>query len=131
MKEYSLEYFSSRGLAFALMKEEKILYKSKKPRLLPLLFCLKKYKKQMRGAMVYDKVIGRAAALLLVYGGVKKVLTPLISRGALQVLARGGAEVEYEKIVKNILNIKGDDLCPMEKLSQGKGVVEFAKIMGV
>ena len=85
----------------------------------------------MRGAVVYDKVVGRAAALLLAYGKVKKVLTPLISRGGLLVLKRGGIKVEYKKMVKNILNSAGDDLCPMEKLSQGKNSVEFAKIMKV
>ncbi|HRY52577.1 MAG TPA: DUF1893 domain-containing protein [Candidatus Portnoybacteria bacterium] len=131
MKEYSLDFFLAKGWAFALVKENKIIYRSKKQRLLPLLFCLKNYKAQMRGAMVFDKVVGRAAALLLVCGGVKKVITPLISRNALQVLARGGAEVKYQKIVKNILNMKGDDLCPMEKLSQGKKAEEFAKIMKV
>lgn len=131
MKDYSLDFFLAKGWAFALVKGDKIIYKSKKQRLLPLLFCLKKYKAQMRGSMVFDKVIGRAAALLLIYGGVKKVLTPTISRGALQILARGGAEIKYQKIVKNILNQAGDDLCPMEKLSQGKNSVEFAKLMKV
>jgi hypothetical protein len=126
-----LEYFIDKKLAFALIKENKILYKSKKQRLEPLLFCLKKYKKQMRGAMVFDKVVGRAAALLLCYGGVKKVLTPTITRNALVVLARGGAEVKYKKIVKNILNRTGDDLCPMEKLSRGKTVKIFAKTMKI
>lgn len=131
MKEYNLDFFLAKGLAFALAKGGKIIYKSKKQRLLPLLFCLKKHKAQMRGALVFDKVIGRAAALLLIYGGVKKVLTPLISRGALAVLKRGGAEVEYGKIVKCILNIKGDDLCPMEKMSKGKSAAEFAKMMKI
>ena len=107
------------------------MYKSKKQRLLPLLFCLKKYKTQMRGAVVYDKVVGRAAALLLVYGGVRKILTPTISRNALLVLKRGGAEVEYKKIVKNILNNAGTDLCPMEKLSRGKSANDFAKTMKI
>ena len=83
----------------------------------------------MRGATVYDKVVGRAAALLLAYGGVARVLAPLISRGGLAVLRRGGAVVEYQKIVKNITNIKGDDLCPMERLSQGKSVEEFQKLL--
>ena len=83
----------------------------------------------MRGSTVFDKVVGRAAALLMIYGGVKKVMTPLISRGALIVLKRGGAKVEYQKIVKCILNVKGDDLCPMEKMSRGKSSKEFAGIM--
>lgn len=85
----------------------------------------------MRGATIFDKVVGRAAALLLIHGGVKKVLTPTISRWALAVLKHGGAKAEYDKVVKNILNRAGDDLCPMEKMSQDKTVIEFARFMKV
>jgi hypothetical protein len=129
MKSYNLDYFSSRGWAFALVKEGKILYHSKSQGLRPLIFCIKNYKAQMRGATVYDKIIGRAAALLLCYGGVKKVLTLVISRGALIVLQRGGAEVKYGKITRQIFNQQGTDLCPMEKLSRGKSVQKFCKIL--
>ena len=129
MKEFDLKYFSEKSWAFVLIKNDLVLYRSKKQRLLPLLFCLKKYKIQMRRATIFDKVVGRAAALLLIYGGVKKVLTPTVSQGALIVLRRGGAKIEYGKIVKNILNRAGDDFCPMEKLSQGKNANDFAKIM--
>ena len=125
-----LKYFIDKKLAFALIKGGKVIYKSKKQRLAPLIFCLKKHKAQMRGATVFDKVVGRAAALLLIYGGVKKVMTPLISRGALIVLARGGAEIEYKKIVKRILNAAGEGLCPMEKMSRKKSPKELAKILG-
>lgn len=83
----------------------------------------------MRGAIVYDKVVGRAAALLLVYGGVKKILANVISRNALVLLQRGGARIEYKKIVKNILNRAGDDLCPMEKLSREKTAQQFYRIL--
>lgn len=96
-----------------------------------MLFCLKKFKAQMRGAMIFDKIIGRAAALLLSYSGAKKILTPVITRNALAILQRGGAEIKYDKIVKNILNLAGDDLCPMEKLSCGKTVEEFLTIIKV
>ncbi|KKT24909.1 MAG: hypothetical protein UW11_C0038G0010 [Parcubacteria group bacterium GW2011_GWA2_43_9b] len=126
-----LQYFVDKKLTFVLIKRNRVIYKSKKQRLAPLLFCLGKYKAQMRGATVFDKVVGRAAALLLVYGGVKKVMAPLISRGALAILKRGGAEVEYGERVENILNRLGDDLCSMEKLSQGKNAFKFAKIMKI
>jgi hypothetical protein len=131
MKKYNLDFFTSKVWAFALVKENEIFYKSKKQRLEPLLFCLRKYKKQMRGARVFDKVVGCAAARLLLYGRVSEVLTPTISRRALLILQRGGAKVEYRKIVKNILNQKGDDLCPMEKLSRIKSAKNFIKFMKV
>ncbi len=127
----NLDYFIKKGWSFALIRGGKILYRSKSQGLRSLIFCVKNYRRQMRGAVVYDKVVGRAAALLLVYGGVKKVLMPIISRGALLILQRGGAETEYKKIVRHILNQRGSDLCPMEKMSRGKSIEEFCSLVGI
>lgn len=124
-----LQYFTDKKLAFALIKKGKILYKSKSQGLKPLIFCVKNYKTQMRGATIYDKVIGRAAALLLVYGRVKEVMTPLINEDAIKTLHKNRIRISYTKKVKHIMNRQGNDLCPMEKLSQSKSSVEFAKIM--
>lgn len=128
MTEFNLEYFAAKKISFALIKKGRLIFQSKDQGLKPLIFCFKNHKAQMRGGFVFDKVVGRAAALLLVWGGVKKVLTPTVSRGGLTVLRRGGATAEYGRIVKNILNRAGDDLCPMEKLSREKPR-EFVKLM--
>lgn len=125
MKEYSLQNLNGGKWVFILIKNNRILYRSKKQGLKPLIFCLKKYKTQMRGAVVFDKVVGRAAACLLVYGKVKKIMTPLASRGAIKLLKENKIEIEYLKTVPSILNKVGNDLCPMEKLSQNKTAKEF------
>lgn len=70
-----------------------------------------------RDAYVADKVIGRAAALLLVKGGIKGLYTKVISRSAIAVLA--GIELVYEQEVPRILNRTGDGFCPMETATQG------------
>ena len=115
--------------SFILFINGKIIYKSEASGLRSLIFCLKKYRRKMQGAIVFDRVVGRAAALLLSYGGVKKIITPVISREAIKILERGGAEVEYGKTVKNIMNRAGTDLCPMEKLSAGKTAEELLEIL--
>ena len=127
----NLKDFTDKKLAFALIKGDKILYKSKKQRLAPLIFCLKKYKSQMRGATVFDKVVGRAVALLLIYGRIKEVKTALISEGAIKLFGKNKIKLSYGKKVKHILNRTGDDLCPMEKLSRDKTFKEFCKILKV
>jgi iron complex outermembrane receptor protein len=90
---------------------------------------LKKYKAQMHGAVVFDKVIGRAAACLLAYGKVKKVMTPLASRGAVRLLKENKITIEYLEVVPNIKNKAGDGLCPMEKLSRSKTVQQFTELI--
>ena len=82
----------------------------------PLMKLLKENKKQLQGVMIADKVIGKAAALLMAYGKVKEVYTPTISAPALQVFNNHNITIHYDKEVERIINRKGDGLCPMETL---------------
>ncbi len=82
----------------------------------PLMKLLKEDKEQLRDSMVADKVIGKAAALLMVYAGVKEVYTPTISKPAVDVFENYNVKISYDKIVDRIINRKGDGLCPMETL---------------
>ncbi len=66
------------------------------------------------GADVTDKVVGRAAAYIMVLGGVKMCYALTVSRGALDVFERYGVKAEYESCVDCIINRAGTGLCPME-----------------
>ena len=70
---------------------------------------------QLRGATVVDKVVGKAAAALLVLGGTKELHALLISDGALDLLGRAGVKVSYDRLTNHILNRDQTDWCPMEK----------------
>ncbi len=72
-----------------------------------------------KDAYVADKVIGKASALLLVYGQVKEVYTPTISKPAVKVFKRNHVKYKADRVVDNIINRAGTDLCPMEKKVQG------------
>ena len=82
----------------------------------PLLKLLNEDASQLQGSIVVDKVIGKAAALLMVYAGVKEVYTPTISKPAVVVFENHNVKISYDKIVDRIINRKGDGLCPMETL---------------
>lgn len=71
---------------------------------------------KLSGAFVADKVIGKAAASLLILGKVDSVYTDLISDGAVELLARSDIKADYRERVHVILNRTKEDLCPMEKL---------------
>jgi len=126
----SLDYFLEKSWSFVLIKNGKIIFKSKAKHLKPLIFCVKKYKKEMRGAVVFDKIIGRAAAILLAYAKVKEVWTPTVSRSGKAYLIKNKVKIGYIRLVSCIMNRKGNDLCPMEKLSQKMTKKDFlAKIL--
>ncbi len=82
----------------------------------PLLFLLKEKKEFLKGASVADKVIGKAAALLMALGEIKEVHTLIISEPAIKVFEKHNIPCFYDKKVTRIVNRTGDGLCPMESL---------------
>lgn len=92
------------------------IYTSKERGVKPLLFLLKEKKEFLKGASVADKVIGKAAALLMVLGEIKEVHTLIISEPAIKVFEKHNIPCFYDKKVTRIVNRTGDGLCPMETL---------------
>lgn len=82
----------------------------------PLLYLLSEKKSFLKGASVADKVIGKAAALLMVLGEIKEVHTFIISEPAIKVFEKYNIPCFYDKKVDRIVNRTGDGLCPMETL---------------
>ncbi len=72
--------------------------------------------KQLNGAFVADKVVGKGAAALMVAGGVKELFADVISHAALELLNRAGIPVSYTVAVPHIVNRTGDGICPVERL---------------
>ncbi len=70
----------------------------------------------LKGAMLADKVIGKAAASVAIAGGVSRIYALLISQHAVNLLAKYNIHFEYEKLVPYIQNRTKDGLCPMEAL---------------
>lgn len=66
------------------------------------------------GFSAADKVVGRATAYLYVLLKVKEVYSQIISQPAVDVLRENGVNVVYDKLVPNIINRKGDGICPFE-----------------
>ncbi len=68
----------------------------------------------LTGTSCADKVVGKAAALLMQKAGVATLYAGIISEPATKVLTDAGIEYEYGTLVPRIQNRKGDGLCPME-----------------
>ena len=68
----------------------------------------------LTGTSCADKVVGKAAALLMQKAGIATLYAGIISEPATKVLTDAGIEYEYGTLVPRIQNRKGDGLCPME-----------------
>ena len=68
----------------------------------------------MKGACIADKVIGKAAAGLMVLGGIRRVYADVISQHALTLLHDANVEVTYIRLVPFIENRDKSGWCPLE-----------------
>lgn len=70
--------------------------------------------RKLRRAIVFDKVIGKAAAAVCVAGGARKVVALVMSNDAAELLNANGIEFMADKTVDSILNRTQKGRCPME-----------------
>lgn len=75
---------------------------------------LKEEPKFLHGAFVADKVVGKAAAALMILGEVKEVFADTISRQALDLLKKSRVEIAYTLEVPHIINRTQTGWCPLE-----------------
>ena len=90
-------------------------YVSDLPGLRPLMNWLYQSPEIFEGSYVIDKVVGKASAMLLTYGGARKIHGKLMSRPADEFLTAHGIEHTYDVMTDYILNQDQSDMCPMEK----------------
>ena len=79
------------------------------------LLALVNEKTELSEGFVADRIVGKAAALLMVLQGAKNVYADTLSEPAYAVFEKYGVNFSFRKLVPVILNRSGDDICPMEK----------------
>lgn len=68
----------------------------------------------LKGASVADKIVGKAAALLLIKGGAASVYGEVASESAAEVFSRYPVDFSYGTLTPYIVNRRGNGKCPME-----------------
>ncbi|MFC1630175.1 DUF1893 domain-containing protein, partial [Patescibacteria group bacterium] len=104
------EKFLRSSFFLEVWSGEKVVFQSEKHGILGLVEFIQK-KKSFEDLIIFDKIIGRATALLLVYIRAKKVYGELGSERAAEVFQESNIPFYFQKTVPQILNKKGDDLC--------------------
>lgn len=84
-------------LTIVLVKEGKVIFKSKDKGIRPMFIVATELKKESQGAALADRVIGKGAAILLRYVGIGEVYGELISQAGIERL-------EYYKIPYSAVN---------------------------
>ncbi len=97
-----------------VLKKDDIIYPSRQRGISPL-YSWYTCGMDFSGFSAADKVVGKATAVLYILLNVKAVYSAVISRSAFLLLKNNGIVTEYEEITDNIINRKGDGICPFEE----------------
>lgn len=105
--------FADGEYTLVLVKGDKI-FTSKKSGVAPMLGFIES-KTDLQDFCASDKIVGKAAAMLFALAGVKTVHAQVLSRAAEETLRHFGIDYSADTVCENIINRRGDDICPMEK----------------
>lgn len=121
--------FLSSGDSLRVYEGKDLVFASRKDRLQPLLEYIDTLATRHTGVIVFDKIVGNAAALLCIKARCQEVSSPLGSRLAATTLDKHGIEYRLTRIVPYIQKSEGEGMCPMEELSVGKEPEEFYRLV--
>ena len=120
--------------SLALVQGDKIIFSSQANGLKPLWECLEKYRESKSTFILFDKVIGLAAAKLIVYAGIiSQIQTLLVSQPAKKFLEENGIPIKAKNTVENILTKDRQAICPGEIIALNSETPDdfHAKIMAM
>lgn len=97
--------------------ENQLIYSSNKNGIRPHLEAIELLGNQLHGKIMVDKIVGRAAALLMLYTQAREIHALVLSSPARNVL-KGKVEYVYDKLVDQIKTKDGRIYCPFERMVQ-------------
>lgn len=113
-KEQAKAALTGEGTTFAAVSAKGELRTSIQKGIAPMMEILSTNPQFLEGASVADRVIGKAAAFLLVKGKIAHLYAEIISNHAAEVLNNHRIPFEYKKMVPYIINRNQDGMCPFE-----------------
>lgn len=112
-----LEELEEMGLSLIIYRGDEVIFSSASGGIMPLLDAIDTLGRDgLRGTLVTDKIVGRAAALLILYMVASEVHAALISTNAKEVLRSHGLRFYFSEETPAIRNREGTDICPFERL---------------
>ena len=111
-----IEQMKRERLNLIILKNDKRLYQSTRAGMLPLYQAISVLGiPQLKNTTIVDKIVGKAAALLISYFQAHTVYCSTLSVRGKTVLEDQGITFRYEELTPEIINRYGTDICPFEK----------------
>ena len=116
--EIAKKYLKEEKLTLAVVKNGELIFKSKDKGIKPMYILATEMKQIAKNAAIADKVIGKGAALLCEYIGIKELYGELMSEIAIEILNESNIDFTYSKITPYIQNRDKTGLCPIENMAK-------------
>jgi hypothetical protein len=100
-----------------IVKGGQVLFSSRERGVAPFFQAVQSMGDSLHNAVLADRIVGSAVAMLCLYARITSVYAGIASQGALDMLKRQGVIVSSKNTVPYISNYDGTDLCPFEKLA--------------
>jgi len=115
-----LRFLKERGLNLAIFKDGELVFSSSQEKLSPLVQAIEEVGlERLEGCVVADRIIGRAAALLMCLMRAREAHALVMSKEALRALERHGIAARAGELVERIMAPDGRAPCPFERLVEG------------
>ena len=101
-----------------IVKEGQVLFSSRDSGIAPFFKAVRSMGKSLHNAVVADRIVGSAVAMLCLHARITSVYAGIATTGALDMLKEQGVTISSKSTVPYISNYDGTDLCPFEKLAR-------------
>lgn len=116
--EIAKKYLEEENLTLAVVKNGELIFKSKDKGIKPMYILATEMKEIAKDASIADKVIGKGAALLCEYIGIREIYGELMSEIAIEFLKGANIDFTYSRTTPYIENRDRTGLCPIENMAR-------------
>lgn len=95
--------------------KSRFLYVSRQKGIAPIMDQLIKNRTFFKDCIIVDAVIGKASAMMLVYGNARHIHGRIMSKAAIDFLQMHSVSFSYDEACPYIINRAKDGMCPMEQ----------------
>lgn len=110
----AIELIKQDEIACALILNGQIIATAKGRGIKPLMEICQSNIDAAKGAILADKIIGRAASFIAIHFGIKAVYGETMSKGAMQLLSEHSVEAAQNILADEIRNRANTGICPMD-----------------
>jgi hypothetical protein len=118
MNQY-LNKLEKTGNSLMIYKNNELIFESDLSGIRPHLKAINELSNELVGSLMVDKILGRAAAFLVVYSKASEAIAAVVSSPGRQVVEKFGVKLGFREEVAHIKMKNGVIYCPFESMVQG------------